>query len=56
MQKPVMQTIVVLHHTQPNIEDRAQAILDLEEKHVYATRGTLNFENRLIQCISLLGR
>ena len=43
-----MLMIAVLHRTHLNIEDRAQTILNLKQKHVFATCGTLNFENRLI--------
>ena len=48
MQKSVMQTIAVLRRTQLNIKDRAQTMLNLDQKLVYATCGTLNFENPLI--------
>ena len=48
IQISMMQTIAVLRRTHLNIEDRAQTMLNLEQKHVFATCGTLNFENRLI--------
>ena len=48
VQNSVLQTIAVLRRTHPNIEDRARILLNLELKHVFATCGTLNFENQLI--------
>ena len=50
MLKAVMETITVLRLTHLNIKDRAKTMLNLEERHGCPTRGTSNFENRLIFC------
>ena len=43
-----MPTIADLRRTHLNIKDRAQTILNLEERNSFPTCGTLNFKNRFI--------